>query len=192
MITCRQVSDIAQIQETISSITESNQRQSFIMIFEIYKDIYLDYVLNSINHCITGENTSILKPIIEKLLKIHGKEMIQIWCYLKKKKLSADLALHIPGFISNIDIFDANNANKKMLKNFQNDDINNYNNQNKIFVHNLKNFKKASMDLLYSYQGEIELTFLEISCLLGKINCFKYCDTKGDVKSYEIYSICGL
>lgn len=185
LITCRQVSDIAQIQETISSITESNQRQSFIMIFEIYKDIYLDYVLNSINHCITGENTSILKPIIEKLLKIHGKEMIQIWCYLKKKKLSADLALHIPGFISNIDIFDANNANKKMLINFQNDDINNYNNQNKIFVHNLKNFKKASMDLLYSYQGEIELTFLEISCLLGKINCFKYCDTKGDVKSYE-------
>lgn len=174
--------DIVLIQELLYSMNENNALLNIMQIFSRYKNIYLDYLLSAINHFITPKNSNLYVPIIDKLIEIHGKDIIQLWCYLSKSDISDQMIQLIPGL---------NGKNRrccstkiKFLEDFFEDDISKIaccTNQSPIYLAQINSFSKNTFDILWKYQGKEKLSNIEIACLLGKNKCFHYFEANGGI-----------
>lgn len=170
--------DLLLIQELLYSMTKNNALLKKYQIFSRYKNIYLDYLLCAINHFITPKNSNLYTSIIDKLIEIHGKDIIQLWCYFNKSDISEQMIRLIPGL---------NCTNRKCCSTkikFLEDDISKIescSNQSPIYLSQINSFSKNTFDILWKYQGKEKLTNIEIACLLGENKFFHYFEANGDI-----------
>lgn len=162
-------------------MTEETAQETIFKIFRKYRNNYLDYVLNSLNHSVSYNKLELYITIIEKLINIHGKKAILIWSYMKKDEISPQIEQYIkrgrenPRSVSNIN---------RIFRIIENDDINeicNCDTNHHFKLNWLQHLNASIMSLLDSYQNNNSLSLIELSCLLGKLHCFQYFENLGEV-----------